>query len=154
MSRVWTYIISKALSTQELNSLQEAGNAFVMGWTAHEQQLTASFEIFKNKIIIVKVNEEVTGASGCSIDKLTRFIKDAEKQFNIELLNRLIVAYKNEDTVEVVHSSKIKELLTENKISENTSVYNTSILTQEELKNWEQPLKATWLSKYLINSNA
>ncbi len=153
MSRAWAYIISKKLSAQELNALQEAGNTFVMGWTAHEQQLTASFEIFKDRIIVVKVNEEVTGASGCSIDKLTRFIKDAEKQFNIELLNRLIVAYKNEDAVEVVHSSKIKELLSENKISENTSVYNTSILTQEELKNWEQPLKETWLSKYIPTIN-
>ncbi|MBA3681412.1 MAG: hypothetical protein H0W73_09640 [Bacteroidetes bacterium] len=153
MSRVWAYIISKNLSTEELNSLKQAGINFVTGWTAHEQQLTASFEIFKDKIIIVKVNEDVTGASGCSIDKLTRFIKDAEKQFSIELLNRLLVAYKNNDDVEIVHSSKIKELLSENKISENTSVYNTSILTQSELNNWEQPLKETWLNKYLVKSN-
>ncbi len=149
MSRVWTYIISKQLSEQELNSLKEAGKAFVLGWTAHEQQLTASFEIFKNRIIIVKVNEAITGASGCSIDKLTRFIKETEKQFGIELLNRLLVAYKNEDEVAVVHSSKIKEMLSQNMISENTSIYNTSILTQNELDNWEQKLKDTWLNKYL-----
>ena len=147
MSRAWVYIISKKLSAQELNALKEAGNAFVTSWTAHEQQLTAGFEIFKDRIIVVKVNEEVTGASGCSIDKLTRFIKDAEKQFNIELLNRLLVAYKNDNEVEVVHSSKIKELLSENKITENTSVYNTSILMQNELNDWEQPLKETWLNK-------
>ncbi len=152
MSRVWAYIISKKLSTEELNSLKASGNTFVMGWTAHEQQLTASFEIFKDRIIVVKVNEDVTGASGCSIDKLTRFIKDTEKQFDIELLNRLLVAYKNENDLEIVHSSKIKELLAENKISENTIVYNTSILTQNELNDWEQPLKETWLNKYLVKS--
>jgi sulfur carrier protein ThiS len=149
MSRVWAYIIGKKLSTEELNSLKDAGNLFVLSWTAHERQLTASFEIFKDRIIIVKVNEDVTGASGCSIDKLTRFIKEAEKQFSIELLNRLIVAYKNDNEVEVVHSSKIKELLSENKISENTVIYNTSILTQNELNTWEQPLKETWLNKYI-----
>ena len=149
MSRVWAYIISKQLSKAELNALTEAGNAFVKGWTAHEQQLTASFEIFKEKIIVVKVNEDITGASGCSIDKLTRFIKETEKQFNIELLNRLLVAYKIENGVEIVHSSKIKELLSQNIISENTIVYNTSVLTQNELSNWEQELKNTWLNKYL-----
>ena len=149
MNRAWTFIISKTLSKEEINSLTDAGNKFVLGWTAHEQQLSGSFEIIKEKIIVVKVNEEVTNASGCSIDKLTRFIKETEKQFNIELLNRLLVAYKKDDTIEVVHSSKIRELLAQNLISENTIIYNTSILTQNELNNWEQPLKETWLSKYL-----
>jgi hypothetical protein len=150
MNRVWTFIISKTLSKEELNSLNELGNKFVLGWTAHEQQLTASFEIIGDKIIVVKVNENVTEASGCSIDKLTRFIKETEKLFSIELLNRLLVAYKTNTGIEIVHSSKIKELLAENKISENTIVYNTSVSNQKEFNNWEQELKNTWLSKYLV----
>ena len=150
MNRVWTFIISKTLSKEELNSLNDLGNKFVLGWTAHEQQLTASFEIIGDKIIIVKVNENVTEASGCSIDKLTRFIKETEKQFSIELLNRLLVAYKTNTGIEIVHSSKIKELLAENKISENTIVYNTSVSDQKEFNNWEQELKNTWLSKYHV----
>ena len=150
MDRVWTFIISKTLSKEELNSLNDLGNKFVLGWTAHEQQLTASFEIIGDKIIIVKVNENVTEASGCSIDKLTRFIKETEKQFSIELLNRLLVAYKTNTGIEIVHSSKIKELLAENKISENTIVCNTSVSDQKEFNNWEQELKNTWLSKYHV----
>lgn len=150
MDRVWTFIISKTLSKEELNSLNDLGNKFVLGWTAHEQQLTASFEIIGDKIIVVKVNENVTEASGCSIDKLTRFIKETEKLFSIELLNRLLVAYKTNTGIEIVHSSKIKELLAENKISENTIVYNTSVSDQKEFNNWEQELKNTWLSKYLV----
>jgi hypothetical protein len=150
MNRVWTFISSKALSNNELNLITESGTKFVNGWTAHEQKLTASFEIYKNRIIVVKVNEEVTGASGCSIDKLTHFIKQLETEFNIELLNRLLVAYKNESEISVVHASKIKELLQTNSINENTIVYNTSVSNQNEFQNWEQPLKNTWLSKYLI----
>lgn len=152
MNRIWTFIISKVLSTNELNLIVEAGTKFVNGWTAHEQKLTASFEILKNRIIVVKVNEEVTGASGCSIDKLTHFIKQLETQFNIELLNRLLVAYKNENEVSVAHSTKIKELLQTGIISENTIVYNTAVSNQNEFQNWEQLLKNTWLSKYLISA--
>ena len=150
MNRAWTYIINKSLSVDELNLITEAGTKFVTSWTAHEQKLMGSFEIYKNQIIIVKVNEEVTSASGCSIDKLTHFIKQIETQFNVELLNRLLIAYKSKDDVSVVHSSKIKELLQTNTINENTIVYNTSISNQNELQNWEQPLKNTWLAKYLI----
>ncbi len=150
MNRAWTYIINKSLSVDELSLITEAGTEFVTSWTAHEQKLMGSFEIYKNQIIIVKVNEQVTSASGCSIDKLTHFIKKIETQFNVELLNRLLIAYKSKDDVSVVHSSKIKELLQTNIINENTIVYNTSISNQNELQNWEQPLKNTWLAKYLI----
>jgi len=151
MGRVWIYIISKALSSKELLELNTLGEAFVKGWTAHEQKLNGSFEIFKNRIIIVKVNEDVHGASGCSIDKLTRFIKEIENKFSVELMNRLLVAIKVSDEVEICHSSKIKELLLSNSINENTTIYNTAINTSLELIDWEQPLKNTWLSKFLVN---
>jgi len=150
MNRVWTYVISAPLGDVELEQLQKAGNTFVEHWTAHENKLTATFEIFKKRIIVVKVNEDIANASGCSIDKLTRFIKVSEPMFGIELMNRLLVAYKKDDAVEVVHSSKVKDLLEQHIISENTIVYNTAAATKTELNSWEQPLKNTWLSKYLV----
>jgi hypothetical protein len=149
MGRVWIYIIGKELNENELQQLQQAGVDFVKGWTAHEQKLSGSFEIFAKRIIVVKVDEEVYGASGCSIDKLTRFIKEMENRFSVELMNRLLVAVK-ENGVSVYPSSKIKDLLAEGKISENTIVYNTSASNSEELAQWEKPLKETWLKKFLV----
>lgn len=152
MNRVWTYIISKQLSEEALQQLALDGKKFVEGWKAHENQLSASFEILQGKIIIVKVNENVNNASGCSIDKLLRFVKDSEQKFNIELLNRLMIAYKNGDSIEIVHSSKIKDLLANGTITENTIILNTAASNEQELKSWEQKLKDTWLSKYLIKA--
>ncbi len=149
MKKVWTFIIGKSLQEAELNRLLEKGKEFISNWTAHENKLDARFEVFKNRIVVVKVNEASYNASGCSIDKLTRFIKSCETEFNIELLNRLLVAYKNQDAIEVVNSSKIKELITDGTLNENTVVYNTSILNEIEFNNWEQELRDTWLKKYL-----
>lgn len=152
MKKVWAYIISKPLSDTELNQLLNEGKAFVEQWTAHEHQLKASFEIFKKRIILVTVDEAVNNASGCSIDKLMRFIKTTESAFGIELLNRFLVAYKQGEEVEVVHASRIRELITSNAISEDTIVYNTAIATDQELQGWEQSLKNTWLNKYLVKA--
>jgi hypothetical protein len=149
MNRAWTFVINKQLNEQQLKSIEDAGNNFVKGWTAHEQQLHGSFDIFRNRIIVMKVNEDIHSASGCSIDKLTRFIKQLESEYGIELMNRLLVAYKTDEGVDVVHSSKIIELLQAGKMNETTSIYNTAIADQEELEKWEQPLKNTWLNKFL-----
>ncbi len=149
MKKIWTFIISKSLSDEEINKLIKHGEEFVSNWTSHENSLNASFKIYKNRIILVEVNEQQYQASGCSIDKLTRFLKEIEKIFNIELLNRLLVAYKSDEKIEVVHSSKIKELLNTNKINPNTIVYNTAIAHENDFNNWEEPIKNSWLKKYI-----
>ncbi|PBQ34123.1 ABC transporter ATPase [Sphingobacteriaceae bacterium] len=149
MNRVWTYIISKPLSQEQLENLVSEGKKFVTSWTAHENKLSADFKIFKNRIIVVTVDEDVANASGCSIDKLTRFIKETEANLGIELLNRFYIAYKNGENLEVVHSGKVKELLEEGLITENTVVYNTAVANENEFLKWEQALRDTWLSKYL-----
>jgi hypothetical protein len=149
MNRAWAYIISKQLSDTEIDQLIYAGKAFVTTWTAHENKLSADFRVFKKRIILVSVNENVNNASGCSIDKLTRFMKETESSFGIELLNRFLVAFKDGEDIQIVHSSKVKELLDQKIISGNTIVYNTAVANEDELQNWEQALKNTWLNKYL-----
>ncbi|HOZ87880.1 MAG TPA: hypothetical protein PL029_08985 [Bacteroidia bacterium] len=149
MNRVWIFIISKKLNESDLTELLVSGRTFVSGWTAHENKLSASFEILKERIVLVRVNENVHNASGCSIDKLTRFIKESEQKFGVELLNRLLIAYQSSGGIEVVHASKIKDLLAQNLINENTIVYNTASASENDLLNWEQALKNTWLNKYL-----
>jgi hypothetical protein len=152
MKKVWTYVISKQLGVTELDQLLHAGKTFVSHWTAHEHKLSANFEIHKKRIIVVTVNEDVNDASGCSIDKLTRFIKITETMFGVELLNRLLVAYQEGEEINVVHASRVKELLEQKVLSADTIVYNTTISTGEELENWEQPLKSTWLNKYMVTA--
>ncbi len=149
MNRVWTFIISKTLNEETLQQFIGDGRSFVQSWTAHEQQLHGTFNVVAGRIVVVTVNEQITTASGCSIDKLTRFIKDAEKKYNIELLNRLLVAYRRGDQVEVSHAQDIKTLLKDGVINASTPVFNTAAASENELKHWEQPLKDTWLKKYL-----
>ena len=150
--RIWIYTLSNELSTEQLVDFKNRCQNFVSGWTAHEVSLDASFELYQNRLLIFKVNEDKYNASGCSIDKQLRFVKELEQAFSIELLNRLLVAYEVNHQVEVAKSSQIKELLSTNAISANTTVFDNTITQSFELDTrWKQPLKSTWLAKYLNN---
>ncbi len=152
--RIWIYTISKNLSSEQLSEINNRCQAFVSGWTAHDVSLDASFEIYKNRLLIFKVNEAKYNASGCSIDKQVRFVKELELAFSVELLNRLLVAYESNDEVVVVKQSQIAELLASKEINENTLIFNNTITESKDLAtNWKQPLNKTWLSKYLISHN-
>ncbi len=150
--RIWIYTLSKELTIEQLADFKINCNEFVNSWTAHEVKLDASYELFNNRLLIFKVNEDSYNASGCSIDKQVRFIKEQEQLFNIELLNRMLVAYDQNSELKITSQSKIKELLLTGEITKNTLVYNNTITNSNELDSaWKVPLSQTWLSKYVTN---
>ena len=149
MEKVWIYLSDKKLEGDLLNSIKRKGQEFVLNWKAHDVPLSASFEVLLDRFIVVKVDETAYNASGCSIDKLLRLIKQLEADHHLQLLNRLLVAYKAESGVEVVNASKVKELLQLSEINSDTLIYNVAASDSVEFENWLQPLKETWLKKYL-----
>lgn len=154
MERIWIYTISNLLTEDQLTALKNRCHHFVSTWTAHEVSLDASFELYKNRLLIFKVNEANYNASGCSIDKQVRLVKELEQEFSIELLNRLLVAYEKNEDVVVVKQSEIAGLLQNGTISGNTLVFDNTISQSTDLAgNWKRPLKETYLSKYLVSAN-
>lgn len=152
MERIWIYIISKFLAEQQLAELKNRCMIFVSTWTAHDVNLDASFELYRNRLLIFKVNEASYNASGCSIDKQLRLVKELEQQFSVELLNRLLVAYERNDEVVVVKQSEISNLLYNKTINENTLVFDNTISQSDQLtSHWKRLLKDTYLSKYLVS---
>jgi hypothetical protein len=149
MEKVWIYLSDKELKGDLHQSVSKAGESFVQNWKAHDVPLSASFEIINDRFIVVKVDETQYNASGCSIDKLLRLIKQLETDHQLQLLNRLLVAYRSDNGIEVVHSTKVKDLLSSKSLNENSLIYNVAASNSFEFKNWEQPLKETWLKKYL-----
>lgn len=151
--RIWIYTISKPLTGDQLSELKNRCQQFVSTWTAHEVSLDASFELYKNRLLIFKVNEAGYNASGCSIDKQVRLVKELEQQFSVELLNRLLVAYEQHNEVVVVKTAEIAGLLNEGALNENTLVFDNTISQSADLaSNWKKPLKETYLSRYLVGS--
>ncbi len=155
MERIWIYTISKQLPQEQISELKQRCQNFVSTWTAHEVSLDASFELYKNRLLIFKVNEANYNASGCSIDKQVRLVKELEQQFSVELLNRLLVAYEKDNDVAVAKTSEIAGLLNDGTINENTLVFDNTISQSTDLDtNWKKPLKDTYLSRYVVSNSA
>lgn len=149
MKKVWIYLSDKELKGDLYENVMRSGTDFVKGWTAHDNPLNGTFEILNDRFIVVTVDETSYNASGCSIDKLLRLIKQLEADHQLKLLDRLLVGYKTTNGVEVIHSSMVKEKLASKQLDENTLIFNVAASNSEEYSKWLQPLKETWLKKYL-----
>jgi hypothetical protein len=144
-SRVWVYQADRKLADTEVKQVQAELDSFATGWTAHNNQLKAIGEIRYNRFIILIVDESMAGASGCSIDKSVRFIKDIEQQFNINLLDRFNLAYREGSEVLSAPRHVFEDMIKQGSINSDTVVFNNMVQNLKELQNkWEVPFKDSW----------
>lgn len=149
-SRVWVYQSNREFSPVEIAEIRKKGELFVHEWTAHKQALKACFDVFYNWFIVLIVDEEQAKASGCSIDKSITFIKELEKEYQINLMDRLNICYIKNEKVTSCHISEFEPLIEKGEINGNTFVFNNLVRTKEDLEcNWRIPLKESWHKKFV-----
>ena len=149
-SRVWIYLSSRPFTDVEISDINLALKHFIKDWTAHGADLKAQGEILYNRFIVLMVDETEAGASGCSIDKSVHFMKMLEKTYNVQLFNRMLVAYREGTEVKVTHANEVKQLIEGGKLNEETPVFNTLIQTKQEFdQQFIIPLKESWLARFL-----
>ncbi|MFD1628643.1 ABC transporter ATPase [Pseudopedobacter beijingensis] len=150
-SKVWIYQSDREFTEAELQQLTALLTDFTSSWTAHNQELKASFKIAYNRFIILLVDETLTGASGCSIDKSVRLMKDIEQEFGINLFDRFNIAWKEEDMVKTADRATFENLVKNNSIHAQTTVFNNLVKTLGEFEaSWETPLENSWHARFFL----
>ena len=148
-SRVWVYQSNREFSADEMESISVRLKNFVNEWTRHGDDLKASFDIKYNHFIILAVDESFNQVSGCSIDASTHVFKHIEKEFELELLNKLNTAFKHGDHINVVSLAEFQKYVKEEKIHPDTLVFNNLVQNKADLKEmWEVPANKSWHSRY------
>jgi hypothetical protein len=106
--------------------------------------------------LILIVDESQAGASGCSIDKSVNFMKQIGEQFNINLLDRFNLAYRDGEEVLSAPRHDFEAMIKQGNINTNTIVYNNMVQNLNELQTkWEVPFKDSWhiqLFRDLVNA--
>ena len=149
-SRVWIYQSSRALTNEEVDEIKSYGNRFIANWAAHGKELQAAFEVFYNRFIVLFADESQVKASGCSIDASVHFIKDIQNAYQLDLFDRLNIAYKTSKNIDTLRMHDFQEALSKGQLTENTIVFNNLVETKEAFDSaWEVPVKDSWHSKML-----
>lgn len=144
-SRVWIYQANQELNNDVLQEISAILNQFTTSWTAHNQALKAFFEIKYKRFIVLVVDETQAGASGCSIDKSVHLMKELEQKYNISLLDRFNIAYREGDTVKSTDRAGFEKLLEQGVVNASTIVFNNMVSTYQDYQsNWETPAAKSW----------
>ena len=147
-SRIWIYQCNKALSPKEEVEILEKANNFARTWSAHGNDLQAGAAIIHHQFLILCVNEEENGASGCSIDKAFKFIQDLEIDYGISWLDRSKLAFYIDNEVYLSPVSELRFKIDAGTITEDTLIFNNLVDRKGDLEhNWIIPAKDSWIKK-------
>lgn len=106
-----------------------------------------SFFGIKYQRFIVIIISDKTPLSIDQIDILISFIQSLEKEFNLSLLDKVNVCFKQGEYVQLKEISDFKKLIKNRGVSKKTIVFDNLINTKEEYENyWEMPAESSWVS--------
>ncbi len=149
-SRIWIYQSNRKLSEEEVSSIASKTEDFLKEWTAHGSNLEAGFEIKYNRFIVLGLNQTNASASGCSIDASVHFIQSLEKEFGVDLMDKMNVTFYNGEFIAHKTLADFKKMAKNKSVSPNTIVFNNLVNTKEEYQeHWEVPAKDSWHSRFL-----
>jgi len=148
-SRIWIYQSNRKFSDEEVAEISEATQGFLENWSAHGQGLEASFLMQYNRFIVIAVNQDAQSATGCSIDASVKFIQDLEAKYQVDLLDKMNVTYKQGEFIAHKTLIEFKQMAKAKSVSANTIVFNNLVNTIEEWQDfWEVPASDSWHNRF------
>jgi hypothetical protein len=145
-SRVWVYAANRKLTEAEQDEIIQRGQSFVTSWTAHQQQLKASFAILHNTFVVIAVDEQMNEVSGCGIDKSIHLMQEIDRAYNLNLFNRLQVELLLDNDVLLTNKQKTAVMLQEGTVNDQTKVFNKTVTTKAAFDSeFLIPLGRSWI---------
>lgn len=149
-ARIWIYQAVRPLLPEEETSANKTLTDFCSQWQAHGQPLKASFRIIHRQFIVLAIDEDYEGASGCSIDGSVRMLKLLQSQIDNDFFDRKNQAFWVDGKVATFPTHQLQELIRSGTLSATTPVFNNLVPCKSDFeKNWLVPLEKSWVAKYL-----
>lgn len=149
-SRIWIYQANRSFTDIEISEIESKLVTFIKNWTAHGSDLQAGYLIKYKRFIVIALNQELNKATGCSIDASVHFIQQLERDYEVDLMDKMNVSYKQGDFIAYKTLLDFKKMAKEKAISKNTIVFNNLVTNIAEFNdNWEVPASDSWHSRFL-----
>lgn len=148
-SRIWIYQSNRKFSDEEVQVIEQKLQEFTEQWVAHSTPLQTSFTVRYNRFIVLVVDQEVHAASGCSIDASVHVIQDLEKQFEVDLMDKMNVTFRTGEFIAYKDLADFKKMAKSKAVSAETIVFNNLVNDLGEFKDfWEVPAAESWHSRF------
>lgn len=146
-TKCWVYTAEKPFNENQLQTIEALGETFIDQWVSHGKKVKGSIQVIKNQFIAIFADPNGDDMCGRAQDASVNLIKELEAELSLSLMDRMLVAYQGKNGIVTDSFLNIRGKLVENELSDNKLFYNGLIQTKDEFeKDWERPIKGSWLA--------
>lgn len=145
-AKCWIYILEKNINfkSDEINLILKS---LCEKWKSHNNEVVSSFQIYRDRYIILFAEE---GISGCSIDSSNRLLRYELDRLNINVMPNSKIGIFIENKIKLEDRSSIINLIQANKLQPNNKMINTTVTNKKEYnKNWILEINKSWLTNFI-----
>lgn len=145
-ARLWVFAASRPLEVVERDALLGAVDDFLDEWNAHRVPLDCARELRYDQFLIVGVDQEAAGVSGCSVDALVRTMKGLGQRLGVDLVDHASVFYRDGTSIQRTTRDDFAAAATRGDVTPETFVFDNTVQTAGALRTgaWEAPAERTW----------
>ena len=148
-ARIWVYQANRSLVYEERAAMLQKTKSFLAQWASHGNPLQCSADILYDQYLILAVEESFQGATGCAVDASIQFIRSLEQEFQIDLLDRTVIAFRQDENNMIVPLGQLQEKIQQGIISADMLTFDNTITKKEALAHqWLIRARDSWLGKY------
>lgn len=133
-ARIWVFTSDREVSAAEQQAMAAPVLAFLEKWATHGKALTATGVWLNTFQLAIVLDQSKVGASGCSIDALTRFMREIGSANQIDWFNRMNMLIEEEGDVQRIPFADLKNY-------PNALLFDPLVETLGDIRgNWPVPV--------------
>ncbi|MDX6745763.1 ABC transporter ATPase [Polaribacter sp. PL03] len=149
-AKVWVYPSSRKFYPKEIEAIEEKVKAFVENWKSDDETFKASYQFLHNRFIVLTADDVATPLKNVDIDASVSFILSLQQEYEVELLDRMNVCFKQGEHVQYKDLKDFKKLLKNKALTGKTIIFDNLITTKQDFENfWEIPIEESWYNRFL-----
>lgn len=149
-AKVWIYPSSRKFYNTEIEGLESSIKSFVENWQKEDKNFKASYQFLYNRFIVLVVEYSETAISNAVIDASVSFVLELQETYNVELLDKMNVCFKQGEFVQYKELKDFKKLLKNKALTGKSIIFDNLVNNNYDFKNfWEMPIEDSWYNRFL-----
>ena len=149
-AKVWIYPSSRKFYDTEIEGIRQKITSFLSEWKSTEETFKASFQFLYNRFIVLFADDTENPLTNPDIDASVLFILQLQQEYEVELLDKMNVCFKQGEYVQYKDLKDFKKLLKNKAVTGKSIVFDNLVTTKDEFENyWEVPISESWYGRFL-----
>jgi hypothetical protein len=149
-AKVWIYPSSRKFYKTEIEAIESAIKTFVDDWKKEDDDFKASYKFLYDRFIVLVADDEKSPLTNTAIDASVGFILKLQETYNVQLLDKMNVCFKQGEFVQYKELKDFKKLVKNKAVTAKTIIFDNLITNNHDFKNfWEITIEDSWYNRFL-----